>query len=106
MSRSEDQYIIGHDRRWTVMVPLGRDPATGKQISHRKPIRGPKMNARAYRDWYAGLVAAGESLKETVSQAELKELGALDLKATAFKGKLRARVHAGGKVQPGTLELL
>jgi hypothetical protein len=87
------------------MLPLGRDPATGKQLYHRKPIRGPKMNARSYRDWYAGLIAAGEPPKETVSQAELEGLRDLESKAAEFKEKLLARVLAGGKVQPGPRSL-
>jgi hypothetical protein len=102
---NEDKHIVGYGLRWTVMLPLGRDPSTGKQLYHRKPIRGPKMNARAYRDWYAGLIAAGEPPKETVSQAELNELGDLELKAAQFKEKLFARVRAGGKVQPGPRSL-
>jgi hypothetical protein len=61
MPRSEDQYLVGYGLRWTVMVPFGRDSATGKPRFHRKPIRGPKMNARAYRDWYVGLVTADAS---------------------------------------------
>lgn len=105
MPPSEDQYIVGYGLRWTVTVPLGRDPATGKQLYHRKSLHGPKINARAYRDWYVGLVVAGEPPKETVSQSELKELGDLELKAAAFKGKLLARVHAGAKVQPGPRSL-
>jgi hypothetical protein len=101
MPRSEDQYLVGYGLRWTVMVPFGRDSATGKPRFHRKPIRGPKMNARAYRDWYVGLLAAGDPPKETVSQAELKELSDLEWKAAAFKEKLLARVQAGAKIEPG-----
>ncbi len=105
MPPSEDQYLVGYGLRWTVMVPLGRDPATRKPLFHRKPIRGPKMNARAYRDWYARLMAAGVPPKETVSQSELNELGNLELKAAAFKEKLLARMHAGAKVEPGPRSL-
>jgi len=105
MPPSEDRYLVGYGLRWTVMVPLGRDSATGKPRFHRQPIRGPKMKARAYRDWYAGLVVAGEASKETVSQAELKELGDLELKAAALKGKLLARMHGGARVQPGPRRL-
>jgi hypothetical protein len=83
------------------MVPLGRDPATRKPLFHRKPIHGPKMNARAYRDWYLDTLAAGEASKETVSQSELKELSDLELKAATFKEKLLTRAQTGAKVEPG-----
>jgi hypothetical protein len=105
MPPDEEKHIMGYGLRWSVVLPLGRDSATGKQVYHHKSLRGPKANARAYRDWYAGLIASGEPPKEAVSQAELKELGDLELKAAEFKGKLLARVRAGAKVQPGLLSL-
>jgi hypothetical protein len=87
-----------------VRVRVGRDPATGKTRYHFKSIYGSAEEARAYVNWYAGLVAAGEA-SETVSQSELQDLAELERRAAGFREKLLARVEAGGRVEPGPLSL-
>ena len=72
---------------------------------HYKSIHGPKRDAQAYRDWYAGLMASGHPPAETVSQSELQELAHLQAKATQFKEKLLAKMENGAKVQPSPLTL-
>jgi hypothetical protein len=88
---------------WQVRVPF-RDSA-GKASTHYKTVLGSKKAAQSYLDWYSGLVAAGDA-PETVSQAALQELAALDRKAAKFRENLLLRLAAGGRVEPGTLILL
>ena len=45
-----------------------------------------------YVNWYTGMVAAGAAPRETVSQSELQDLAALDLKGAKFRKKLRVVV--------------
>lgn len=97
--------ITGWGKRWTVQINLGHDPATRKPLYHNKSIHGRKRDAEAYRDWYAGLMAAGQAPTETISQSELQELAHFQAKATQFKEKLLAKVENGAKVQAGPLSL-
>jgi hypothetical protein len=101
----EDKYILGCGVRWSIVYPLGHDLATRRPLYHRKSIHGLKREAQAYLDWYAGLVAAGETPKETIAQWELKSLADLQAKAQEFKQKLLAKVESGTRVQPGPLTL-
>jgi len=103
--RSPVGVIRGHLVQWSVRMKLWQDPATGKIRYHYKSINGPKRDAQAYFDWYAGLMAAGQAPRETISQSELQELAHLQAKATQFKEKLLAKVESGARVQPGPLTL-
>ena len=89
---------------WSVRIPF-RDPATGKARIHYKTIRPSKKAAQAYLDWYASLIAAG-TVPKTVSQTELRDLVALaPREAAKTRERLRARVAAGGQIEPGPLTL-
>jgi len=93
------------DRRWRVILPVGRDPITGKKLVHHKAVRGSKADAQRYVDWINGLLASGQAVPATVSQSQLRELRALQAKADRLRDKLRVAVEAGAKVEPGPLEL-
>lgn len=98
--------ITGHNRTWSVRVPLGRDPVTGKPRNYYKTVRGAKKEAVAFLEWYNGLVAAGIAPADVISQGELQELAALDRRAAELREELLARVDAGAIVQPGPQNLV
>ena len=93
------------DRRWRVILPIGKDPITGKKLVHHKAIRGSKADAQRYVDWINGLLSSGQAFTATVSQSQLRELQALQAKADKFRDKLRAAVKAGAIVEPGPCNL-
>jgi len=93
------------NQRWRVAVPVGRDPATGKQLYHYKSIRGSKKDAEAYLHWINTMLLVGQRFPATISQSELRQLQALQAKADRFREKLEAAVQAGAKVEPGELAL-
>jgi hypothetical protein len=92
------------DRRWRVILPIGKDPITGKKLIHHKAVRGSKADAQRYVDWITKMVAAGQAVT-TVSQSQLRELQALQAKADKLRAQLQAEVRDGAIVQPGALEL-
>jgi len=91
--------------RWSVSIPLGRDPVTGKQVNHWKSLRGSKRDAQLYVDWFTGLLNSGQAITATVSQSELRMLESLQRKADQFRATLQAAVRDGAIVEPGVLEL-
>jgi len=92
---------------WRVTVVIGRSSENRKLVRHEKTIRGTKKEAQLYGGWVKSLANAGQFSKSagTISQAELKELHALQAKADRFRYKLKAAVRAGSKVEPGALNL-
>jgi hypothetical protein len=96
--------ITGHDRRWSVRIPLGRD-AAGKLLHHWKSLHGSKADAQRYADWINGLLSSGQTIPATVAQWELRELAALQAKADKLRATSQAAVRDGASVEPGALEL-
>jgi hypothetical protein len=93
------------DRRWRVILPIGKDPITGKKLVHHKAIRGSKADARRYIDWINGLLSSGRAIPATIAQWELRQLQDLQQKADKLRAQLQAAVRDGAIVEPGALEL-
>jgi len=93
------------DRRWHVILPIGKDPITGKKLVHHKAIRGSKADAQRYVDWINGLLSSGQAVPATVSQSQLREVQKLQEKADRFREKLESAVRAGAQVEPGPLKI-